>query len=399
MKKIVLAYSGGLDTSYCIHHFAKEKGMEVHAILANNGAFNSGDIDTFRSRAYNLGAHVFEEIDITQEYYLQCIRYLIFGNIKRGDVYPLSVSSERMFQALAIARYAGKIKAEAVSHGSTGAGNDQVRFDLVFKICLPEIEIITPIRDQYLSREFEMEYLKRNGISWNAERSTYSINQGIWGTSIGGRETLTSHLPLPENVYPHSLQVTQPLSLSIEFNQGEPVRLNGELFKNPVNLIQQLNQIGYDYAIGRDIHVGDTIIGIKGRVAFEAPAALMITAAHALLEKHVLSKHQIYWKKQLADWYGMMLHEGNYLEPTMRWIETLLEESQKHVNGDVNLTLYPYRFTLDGIQSDFDLMKSGGGVYGEKNSGWTAEEAKGFIQLLSVPLKSYYSLHTEELPI
>ncbi len=396
-RKLVLAYSGGLDTSYCVKYFSSEKNMEVHAVVANNGGFSPQEIKDIERRALFLGARSFKEIDITEKYYQDCIRYMLYGNIKRNDTYPLSVSSERMFQALAIAQYAQEIGADAVAHGSTGAGNDQVRFDLIFKTYAPQAEIFTPIRDEKLTREYEIAYLKKAGLEWNSEKSIYSVNQGIWGTSIGGKETLTSEKPLPDEAYPHQLKNTDPKNLEITFNQGTPVALNGKSFDKPSQLIHELNKMGYEYAIGRDIHVGDTIIGIKGRVAFEAPAALMLIDAHTLLEKHVLTKHQIYWKKQMADWYGMMLHEGNYLEPTMRWIETLLVESQKHVTGTAYLTLHPYRYTLDGIQSDNDLMSAGAGVYGEMNNAWTSADAKGFIQLLSVPYKNYYSLHKEEL--
>lgn len=396
MKKLVLAYSGGLDTSYCVSYFTHEKNMEVHAVLANNGAFSKSEIEQIDDRAMFLGAKSFKEIDITEEYYQKCIRYMLFGNIKRMDTYPLSVSSERMFQALAIAKYANEVKADAVAHGSTGAGNDQVRFDLVFKALAPDLEIYTPIRDHKLSREFEIEYLKKNGLKWDSEKSIYSINQGLWGTSIGGKETLTSHLPLPEKAYPHQLVKNDSTKISITFEKGEPIGINEKTYSDPTDCIKALNDLGYQYAIGRDIHVGDTIIGIKGRVAFEAPAALMLIDAHALLEKHVLTKHQFYWKKQLADWYGMMLHEGNYLEPTMRWIETLLLESQLHVSGKVHLTLHPYRYTLDGIVSDSDIMQAGSGVYGEVNNSWSSDDAKGFIQMLSIPYQNYYKIHPEE---
>jgi argininosuccinate synthase len=396
MKKLVLAYSGGLDTSYCVSYFTHEKGMEVHAVLANNGAFSPEEVEEVKQRALFLGAVKFKEIDITDKYYEKCIRYMLFGNIKRMDTYPLSVSSERMFQALAIAKYAQKIQADAVAHGSTGAGNDQVRFDLVFKALAPQLEIYTPIRDDKLSREYEIDYLQKAGLHWDSEKSIYSINQGLWGTSIGGKETLSSNLPLPEDAYPHQLEKQGQEKVTIVFEKGEPIGINDKQYNNPADCIKELNRLGYGYAIGRDIHVGDTIIGIKGRVAFEAPAALMLIDAHALLEKHVLTKNQIYWKKQLADWYGMTLHEGNYLEPTMRWIENLLEESQQHVTGEAHLTLHPYRYTLDGISSKNDLMQAGTGVYGEMNKAWTSTDAKGFIQMLSVPYQNYFTLHPEE---
>ena len=398
-QKIVLAYSGGLDTSYCVKYFSTELGMEVHAVVANNGGFSSGEIKEIEERAYFLGAATFKEIDITRDYYHDCIRYMLFGNMKRLDTYPLSVSSERVFQAMAIAKYAKAEGIKCVAHGSTGAGNDQVRFDLIFKTFIPGIEIFTPIRDNKLSREYEIKYLKEAGLKWNSEKATYSINQGIWGTSIGGKETLTSHLPLPDKAYLHHPKQTKALKVAIDFNKGQPASLNGKKYKDPIDLIKQLNELGNKCAIGRDIHVGDTIIGIKGRVAFEAPAALMLIDAHALLEKHVLSKHQLFWKKQLADWYGMMLHEGNYLEPAMRWIENLLEQSQEHVTGKVFLTLHPYRYTLDGISSDNDIMASRSGVYGEMNNAWTAEDAKGFIHMTSIPFQNYFSIHPNELEL
>ena len=396
-KKIVLAYSGGLDTSYLVKYLVTELKMKVHAVVANNGGFSKQEIKEIEERAFFLGATSFEELNITEVFYEDCIRYLLFGNIKRLDTYPLSVSSERMFQALAIVKYAKAIQADGIAHGSTGAGNDQVRFDLVFKTFAPEMEIITPVRDEKLTREYEINYLKGAGLEWDSEKSIYSVNQGIWGTSIGGKETLTSHLPLPDDAYPHQPTKSESTSLEIKFIKGEAKEINGKTYDTPSALISALNEIGYQYAIGRDIHVGDTIIGIKGRVAFEAPAALMLVDAHTLLEKHVLTKHQIYWKKQLSDWYGMMLHEANFLEPTMRWIENLLIESQAHVTGKVYLTLHPYRYTLNGVESDNDLMKAGGGVYGEINNSWSSQDAKGFIQMLSIPYQNYYSIHKEEL--
>lgn len=398
-NKLVLAYSGGLDTSYCVRFFSQEKEMEVHAVVANNGGFNADEIANMKAKALFLGAATFTEVDITQEFYDKCIRFMLYGNMKRMDTYPLSVSSERMFQALAIARYAIEKGINQVAHGSTGAGNDQVRFDLIFKALISGVTIYTPIRDQKLSRQYEINYLKEAGLDWDSEKSIYSINKGIWGTSIGGKETLTSQYPLPDEAYPSQPLKSDPEKIEIEFDHGEPIAINGKKYDSPTTLIQDLNVIGASYAIGRDIHVGDTIIGIKGRVAFEAPAALMLIDAHTLLEKHVLTKHQIFWKKQLSDWYGMMLHEGNYLEPTMRWIENLLVESQANVNGKVILTLHPYRYTLDGVDSKDDLMATKAGVYGEENSAWSATEAKGFIHMLSVPLQNYYQLHKEKMPL
>ena len=396
-NKIVLAYSGGLDTSYCVRYFSHELGMEVHAVLANNGGFEKEEIQKIKDKAIFLGAATFTEVDITEEYYEKCIKYMLFGNIKRMDTYPLSVSSERMFQALAIARYANQFNITHVAHGSTGAGNDQVRFDLVFKTFIPGVTIHTPIRDQKLSRQYEIDTLKEAGLEWDSEKSVYSINKGIWGTSIGGKETLTSHLALPDEAYPSQPTKDHSTKIKIGFHKGQPTTLNGKSFPSPIDLIKELNQLGNAYAIGRDIHVGDTIIGIKGRVAFEASAALILIDAHTLLEKHVLTKHQIYWKKQLADWYGMMLHEGNYIEPSMRWVESFLDQSQEFVSGEVHLTLHPYRYTLDGIESEHDLMSVGSGVYGEENNAWSSHDAKGFIHMMSIPLQNYYQLHREKL--
>ena len=386
MKKLVLAYSGGLDTSYCAKYLSSEKGFEVHAVSVNTGGFTKDEIEEIEQKALLLGAASYTSLSAIEDYYNNVIRYLIFGNVLRNNTYPLSVSAERIVQALEIVNFAKKIGAGYIAHGSTGAGNDQVRFDSIFQILAPEIEIITPIRDQGLSREQEIEYLKSEGIDISWEKAKYSINKGLWGTSVGGDETLSSHLPLPENAFPSQLKQTEPLKITLSFKEGELVALNDQA-DTPVALIEKINDLASDYAIGRDIHVGDTIIGIKGRVGFEAAGPLLIIKAHHLLEKHTLSKWQQYQKEQLGNFYGMLLHEGNYLDEVMRNIEAFLIDTQKNVSGEVYITLYPYRFTLDGISSDHDLMKSGFGTYGEQNAGWTAEDAKGFIKILSNPAK------------
>ena len=382
MKKLVLAYSGGLDTSYCAVYLSRDLGYEVHAVGVNTGGFSKDEISAIKEKAVALGAASCEVIDATTSYYEKVVKYLIFGNVLRNNTYPLSVSAERIIQALEIVNYAKSIGASHIAHGSTGAGNDQVRFDMIFKILAPDMDIITPIRDQGLSREEEVAFLDKNGINWPWEKAQYSINKGLWGTSVGGSETLSSHLPLPETAYPSGDPKQGHEKLTVAFNKGEITAVNGEA-GDPVGLIEKLNQLGAAYGIGRDIHVGDTIIGIKGRVGFEAPAALMAIKAHHLLEKHVLSKWQLFQKDQLANFYGMMLHEGQYLDPVMRNIEAFFTDSQLRVSGQVFLTLYPYRFTLDGIQSDNDLMKSEFGNYGEDHQGWTADDAKGFIHILS----------------
>ncbi len=382
MKKLVLAYSGGLDTSYCAKYLSKEKGYEVHAVSVNTGGFSEQEILNIQQKALELGATTYTSIDAVSNFYDKVVKYLIFGNVLRNNTYPLSVSAERIVQAIEIVNHAKKIGATAIAHGSTGAGNDQVRFDMIFQILAPEIQIITPIRDNKLSREEEIDYLRENGIDYSWEKAKYSINKGLWGTSVGGKETLTSHLPLPESAFPTQLEKELPKELKLSFEQGELIAIDGESAP-PVENIEKLEDIASKYAIGRDIHVGDTIIGIKGRVGFEAAASLIIIKAHHLLEKHTLSKWQQYQKEQLGNFYGMLLHEGNYLDEVMRNIEAFLSDTQKKVSGDVHITLHPYRFELNGISSKHDLMNASFGSYGEMNKGWTADDAKGFIKILS----------------
>lgn len=388
MKKLVLAYSGGLDTSYCAKYLSKDKGFDVHAVSVNTGGFSTAEIEEIHKKALELGATTYTSIDAVQTFYDKVVKYLIFGNVLKNNTYPLSVSAERIVQAIEIVNYAKNIGAKYIAHGSTGAGNDQVRFDMIFQIIAPEIEIITPIRDNQLSREAEIEYLKQNGVDYSWEKAKYSINRGLWGTSVGGDETLTSHLPLPDNAYPSQLQEINPTKVKLTFNKGELIAIDGKK-DSPVNNITKLDALASKYAIGRDIHVGDTIIGIKGRVGFEAPASLIIIKAHHLLEKHTLTKWQQYQKEQQGNFYGMLLHEGNYLDEVMRNIEAFLTDTQKNVSGDVFVSLHPYRFELNGISSKQDLMNASFGSYGEMNKGWSADEAKGFIKILSNSGKIY----------
>jgi len=388
MEKLVLAYSGGLDTSYCAKYLSKDKGFEVHAVSVNTGGFSEEEIESIHKKALELGATSYTSIDAVQTFYEKVVKYLIFGNVLKNNTYPLSVSAERIVQAIEIVNYAKKVGAKYIAHGSTGAGNDQVRFDMIFQIIAPEIEIITPIRDNKLAREVEIEYLKSNGVDYPWEKAKYSINRGLWGTSVGGDETLTSHKSLPDNAYPSQLEETEPKQLKLSFQKGELIAIDGEN-DTPVNNIIKLEAIASKYAIGRDIHVGDTIIGIKGRVGFEAPASLIIIKAHHLLEKHTLTKWQQYQKEQQGNFYGMLLHEGNYLDEVMRNIEAFLTDTQKNVSGDVFVSLHPYRFELDGIASPHDLMNASFGSYGEMNKGWTADDAKGFIKILSNSGKIY----------
>ena len=383
-KKIVLAYSGGLDTSYCIKYLTKELGYELHALTVDTGGFSDSELQEMEERAMQLGAASYKAIDVTKALYEECLKYLVYGNALRYQTYPLSVSAERMFQALEVAKYAKLIGADAIAHGSTGAGNDQVRFDLTFQLLAPGLEIITPIRDQQLSREQEVAYLAEHGISWPEKKGKYSINQGVWGTSVGGAETLTSHQNLPEEAWPVPVSASEPKTISLQFEEGEFVGFDGQQFDHPVDAIQALEQVAAPYGIGRDIHVGDTIIGIKGRVGFAAAAPLLILKGHHLLEKHTLGKWQLYWKEQMGNWYGMMVHEGQFLDPVMRDIEAFLSSTQAHVSGEVHITLHPYRFVLDGISSPYDLLGAGFGQYGEMNNGWTGQDVKGFTKILSL---------------
>ena len=390
-KKVVLAYSGGLDTSYCVKYFTTDLGYEVHTVIVDTGGFDQAELDRVEKNAFALGATSHKAIFALNDFYNDCVKYMIYGNILKNNTYPLSVSSERIFQALKIAEYANEINADAIAHGSTGAGNDQVRFDLAFNIICPDKEIITPIRDLKLSRQAEIEYLEKHGVNWPWEKAQYSINKGIWGTSVGGAETLTSHKTLPESAYPTQLSETEPKSVKLTFTKGELTAIDG-VENHPAENIQKLQEIAQKYAIGRDTHVGDTIIGIKGRVGFEAAAPLIIIKAHHLLEKHVLSKWQQHYKAQLADFYGMLLHEGQYMEPLMRDIEVFLASTQKRVTGEVEVALKPYNFDLIGITSKYDLMQSKAGQYGEMNNTWTADDAKGFIKIYGNAMKIYHSM-------
>ena len=393
-NKLVLAYSGGLDTSYCLMKLSK-KGYEVHAISINTGGFDNAGIAEMKAKALQMGAHTYKSVDALDTFYDKVVKYLVFGNVLKNNTYPLSVSAERIIQAMEIVAYAKEIGAGAIAHGSTGAGNDQVRFDLIFQVMAPEIEIITPIRDQQLSRAEEIEYLKENGVDLSWEKAQYSINQGLWGTSVGGKETLTSKDSLPESAYPSQVEEESPAQISLQFNKGELTGING-IIDEPVNNINKLQTQVKKYGIGRDIHVGDTIIGIKGRVGFEAAAPLLIIKAHHLLEKHTLSKWQQFQKEQLGNFYGMLLHEGQYLDPVLRDLEAFLLSSQETVSGTVFISLHPYRFELNGIESEHDLMNAAFGSYGELNKGWTAEDAKGFIKLLSNQNKIYQFVNKKQ---
>lgn len=387
-NKVLLAFSGGLDTSFCVKYLTQEKKMEVHAAIVNTGGFTTDELKTIEQKAYTLGVKSHTTLEQTEVYYKHIIKYLIFGNVLKNNTYPLSVSAERIHQAIALSEFAKSIGVSYIAHGSTGAGNDQIRFDLIFQLLIPEIKIITPIRDLKLSRKEEIDYLIKHGVIQNWEKAKYSINKGLWGTSVGGAETLTSHLALPEEAFPSQLQAKKPQLIKLEFNKGELVSFN-ENSMSPVQIIQEVEKIASKYAIGRDIHVGDTIIGIKGRVGFEAAAAHIIIKAHHTLEKHTLSKWQQYWKEQLGNWYGMFIHESQYFEPVMRNIESFLEASQEKVCGTVTIELHPYRFTIQGILSKYDLMTADFGAYGEINKNWSGDDVKGFTKILANPMQIY----------
>ncbi|SCD21533.1 argininosuccinate synthase [Proteiniphilum saccharofermentans] len=394
-KKVVLAFSGGLDTSFCVPWLINEKGLEVHTVIVNTGGFSDEEAKSIEERALKLGATTHTCINAVEDYYEKGIRYLIYGNILKNNTYPLSVSSERFFQAMAVLDHVKKVGADFVAHGSTGAGNDQVRFDLVFEVLAPEVQILAPIRELSLSRQQEIDYLKEKGFDFSWEKSKYSINQGIWGTSVGGVETLKSSGVLPEEAYPSQVTDWGTERITLGFEKGEPVSLNGEKMP-PVTLIHTLHKIASKYGIGRDVHVGDTIIGTKGRVAFEAPAPLIIVKAHHLLEKHVLTKQQLYWKDQLSNWYGQLMHEAQYLEPVMRNIETFLDDTQQFVTGDVEIELRPHHFAVLGCSSEYDLMNSKFGEYGETNKSFSGQDVVGFTKVIANPLKIYYTIHDND---
>jgi argininosuccinate synthase len=384
-NKVALAFSGGLDTSFCVKYLSQEKNLEVHSVFINTGGFSKKEEEDVEKRARTLGVATHKTIDVSRVYYQKCIRYLVYGNMMRNHHYPMSVSSERIFQAMAVVEYAQAQGINIMAHGSTGAGNDQVRFDMIFQILAPEMEILAPIRELKLSREAEVEYLQKSGFDESFEKHAYSINQGLWGTTVGGKETLTSAQGLPEEAYPSQLQEEQPRDLTVEFKKGE--LLGG------IESIRKIQQEAAALAIGRGIHVGETVIGIKGRVGFEAAAPAIIIRAHQELEKHTLGKWQSYWKDQLSEWYGLMLHEGQYLDPVMRNIEKFLEDTQMFVSGKVYLTLRPYSFEVNGIESEHDLMKASGATYGEMHAGWSGEDVVGFTRILSNPARLYHAIH------
>ncbi|MEI8110291.1 MAG: argininosuccinate synthase domain-containing protein [Chitinophagia bacterium] len=395
-SKVVIGFSGGLDTTFCVKYLTEEKGLEVHSVVVNTGGFSAEEIDHIDQHARKLGVASHTTVDAVESYYDKIIRFLIYGNVLKNNTYPLSVSAERLSQALHIAEQAAQMQATAVVHGSTGAGNDQVRFDMIFQILLPGIQIITPIRDMQLSREAEIEYLKAKGVAMNFEKAAYSINKGLWGTSIGGKETLQSKGMIPEAAWPTQVTASEPREVVLTFHQGELTAIDDHTFSHPARAIQYLQSIAAPFGVGRDIHVGDTIIGIKGRVGFEAAAPMVILKAHHALEKHVLTKWQLSWKDQLAQFYGNWLHEGQILDPVMRDIEAYLQQSQQQVSGKVFVQLHPYHFQIIGIESPNDLMSSRFGKYGEMNTGWTGDDVRGFTRIFGNQTSIYQQVHAND---
>lgn len=394
-KKIVLGFSGGLDTTYCAKYLSEDLGYEIHSVIVNTGGFSEEELQKIEAHAYKLGVKTHTTVNAVKGYYERIIKYLIFGNCLKNNTYPLSVSAERLSQALHIAEHAKKLNADAVAHGSTGAGNDQVRFDMIFHIMIPGVEIITPIRDMKLSREEEIAYLKSKGVEMNFEKAAYSINKGLWGTSIGGKETLNSKGMLPEEAWPTQVTKSGSEEVKLHFEQGELKAVNDQQFDHPVDAINYLQSIAGAYGIARDIHVGDTIIGIKGRVGFEAAAPMVILKAHHALEKHVLTKWQLQWKDTLAQFYGNWMHEGQILDPVMRDIEAYFISSQQNVTGDVFVQLMPYRFQVIGIESKYDLMSSKFGKYGEMNTGFTGDDVRGFSKIFGNQTSIWTSVQAE----
>jgi argininosuccinate synthase len=390
--RVLLAFSGGLDTTFCAIYLAREKNLEVHSALVNTGGFSETELENVKAHAGRLGIVSHKVLEVAADYYNRCLRYMIYGNVLRNRSYPLSVSSERTFQAIALVNYAKKHGFKKIAHGSTAAGNDQVRFDLVIQVLAPEIEILTPIRELQISREDEIAYLRKAGVEMSWSKVKYSINQGLWGTSVGGKETLVSSSELPEEAYPGRVEKSGTETMTIEFDQGEPVGLNGEIYE-PLILIRELEKIAGAWGVGRDVHVGDTIIGIKGRVGFEAAAARVIIDAHLALEKHVLTRWQLHWKEQVGQWYGMFVHEAQYLEPVMRNLEAFLESSQKNVTGKVMVRFRPYSYVATGVESPFDLMNASFASYGEMNRAWTAGDVDGFTKIFGNQQRIWFSIN------
>jgi len=381
---IVLAFSGGLDTSFCVPYLRETFDEPIITVTVNTGAITDADAERLHGRSKELGAAEHHLIDGRDQLFADHLRYLIMGNVLRGGVYPLCVGSERVVQARKIVSVARKLGARAIAHGSTGAGNDQVRFDVALQLLADDLEIITPIRDNHLTRHHTTVFLKERGFSVPGSTTRYSINAGLWGTTVGGAETLGTRHPLPEEAYPGTTAVNANTEshrdVKVTFKKGIPVALD-DAEMAAVPLIESLNDIGLRFGAGRDIHVGDTILGVKGRVAFEAPAPLILVTAHRELEKVVLTKWQRYQKDHLADFYGMLLHEGQHFDPVMRDIEVFLLSSQEVVSGEVFVRLAHGSVTVQGCESPYSMFNTGVATYGEESAYWSGRDARGFCRI------------------
>lgn len=388
MKPIVLAFSGGLDTSWAIPYLAETTGRPVATVTVDTGGFDGAARLELAARAAALGAVDHRMLDARAEYFDRVLRFLVFGNVRRGGTYPLSVGAERSIQARGVAIAARELGSATVAHGSTAAGNDQVRFEVALRTLEPSFEILAPVRDALVSRPAQVAFLEERGLPVPAHGAAYSVNRGLWGTTIGGSETKSSRLPLPETAWvaTHGAfdRPRAPARHTLSFEQGIPVAFDGEAI-SPVALIERVEAAAAPFGIGRGIHLGETILGIKGRVAFEAPAAEVILSAHRELEKLVLTGRQQRIKEGIAAHYGDLVHEGQHLEPVCRDLEAFLASSQARVSGEVHLLLRPGALFVEGVESRYSLLAASRGAYGEAAGEWSAADARGFARLVALP--------------